>query len=492
MSGSRSIGVIETALRDGQQCLWATRMRTEAMLPIAERMDDAGYDAIDMMGSIQFDVCIRYLKENPWDRLKLMRQRIRNTPLKGGLRSKSLVTFRVLPDDVVHLWVRLLVEHGLRKISVFDALFDLENIVDTIKVAQAAGADAGAALVFCESPVHTDELYVEKTRQLIERTGITHVMLKDSGGLLTPDRVRQLVPKLKAVMGDLPLELHTHCMTGLGPLVYLEGIKAGADIVQTASAPLANGPSQPETQTMVRNLRQAGYAVDVDDGAVADLGDHLARVAAREDKPVGVPMAYDAYHFDHQIPGGMLTNLQSQLRECGLLDRYDAVVREAVQIRRELGYPIMVTPFAQLVVTQAVLNVINGERYRVVPDEVKQYALGYFGTLLAPVDPEIMDRIVENGSQTIPMTPVPLAPAVADIRRAYPRASDEERLLRYMFLGQHVDDMLAAPPIEQNYDASMPPIARLIQEASTRKNIAALTIQTGDTRLALKRSTGAP
>jgi oxaloacetate decarboxylase alpha subunit len=452
MTAGREIKVIETALRDGQQCLWATRMTTAMMLPIAEKLDRAGYDTIDMMGSIQFDVCVRYLKENPWERLRTMRSRIRETPLKGGLRSKSLVTFRVLPDDVVHLWVRLLIRNGLRKLSVFDALFDLDNIVDTIKVAQEEGADAGGALVFCESPVHTDELYVEKAKALIEHAGITHVMLKDSGGLLTPERVRALVPKLKAAIGNVPLELHTHCMTGLGSLVYLDGIKAGADVVQTAAAPLANGPSQPSTARTVENLRRSGFRVDLDDAVVDDFSAYLGRVAEHEGKPTGAPADYDAYHYAHQIPGGMLTNLEAQLRGNGMLDRYDAVVAESVRIREELGYPIMVTPFAQLVVTQAVYNVITGERYRTVPDEVKQYALGYFGKLLAPVDADVMDRIVENGAQSIALTPAAPPPAVDDLRRQYPDMEDEERLLRFMFLGQQVDDMLAAGPIRTDYD----------------------------------------
>jgi oxaloacetate decarboxylase alpha subunit len=492
MTAGREIKVIETALRDGQQCLWATRMSTAMMLPIAERLDQAGFHAIDMMGSIQFDVCVRYLKENPWDRLRLMRRRIRQTPLKGGLRSKSLVTFRVLPDDVVHLWVRLLVKHGIRKLSVFDALFDLDNVVDTMKVAQAEGADVGAALVFCESPVHTDDLYVSKTKELIERVGITHVMLKDSGGLLTPERVRALVPKLKAAMGGIPLELHTHCMTGLGPLVYLAGVEAGADVVQTATAPLANGASQPATQTIIRNLRQSGYRVDVDDTVVNEFSDYLARVAAREGKPVGMAMAYDAYHFEHQIPGGMLTNLEAQLRDVGLLGRYDDVVRESVRVRNELGYPIMVTPFAQLVVTQAVYNVITGERYRIVPDEVKQYALGYFGKLLAPVAPDAMDRIVENGAKAIALEPEPPPPAVADLRRLHPRMSDEERLLRFMFLGQQVDDMLAAGPVRTDYDPAAPPIAELIRAAASRNNVGSLSIRTGSYAVELNRSAAKP
>ncbi len=484
----KKIKVIETALRDGQQCLWATRMKTAWMLPIAERLDNAGFHALDFMGSIQFDVCVRYLKENPWERLRLMKARMPKTPFKGGIRSKSLLTFHLLPDDVIHLWVQLLIRNGMAKLSVFDALFDNDNIADTMKVGRDAGADVGAALVFCESPVHTDQLYVDSVRDLIARAGsLGHVMLKDSGGLLTPDRIRTLVPALKAAIGDIPLELHSHCLTGLAPLVYLDGVKAGADVVQTATAPLANGPSQPATQTIVRNLRQMGYDVPVDDRIIDEFSTHLTAVAQKEGKPLGVPMEYDAYHFEHQIPGGMLTNLQSQLADAGLSDRFDDVVAECVLIRKELGWPIMVTPFAQFVVTQAVYNFMSGERYSVVPDVVKQYALGHFGRLLAPVEPDVLDRIVSNGSQSIPLQPEPLEPAVPALRKAYPDAPDEERLLRYMFSpGDQVERMLAAPPIQTDYSTDDEPVYSLLKDIAALQRTGRVSIKSPSLSLEVK------
>lgn len=486
-NGMKRIRVTDTTMRDGQQCLWATRMTTAMMLPIAEQLDRAGYDAIDLMGSIQFDVCVRYLKENPWDRIRLMRERIRNTPLKAGLRSKSLVTFRVLPDDVVHLWVELLVRNGIGKLSAFDALADLDNIIETMKVGRRAGANVGLALVYTESPVHTDEYYVGKAQEAMRQVDLDHIMIKDSGGLLTVDRVRTLVAAMRKVAGSIPIELHSHCMTGLAPLVYLEGVKAGADVVQTATAPLANGPSQPSTQTIVRNLRMMGYEVTLDDDVVAEASRHFAAVADQEGKPVGVPREYDAWHYQHQVPGGMLTNLQFQLGEAGMLDRFDDVLAECAQIREELGWPIMVTPFAQFVAIQAVYNITTGERYRSVPDEVKKYALGYYGRLVAPVAPDILDRIIENGSKAIPLRPEPPSPAVNDLRRKYPNSSDEERLLRFMFAGDQVDDMLAAGPINTRYDILTTPLSRLVNELMKLPRLRVVSVRAEGTRIDLRQ-----
>jgi len=462
----REIKVVDTTLRDGQQSLWATRMTTAMMLPIARRLGEAGYHAIDLMGSIHFDVCVRYLKENPWDRIRLMRERIPHVPFKGGIRSKSLVTFGTLPDDVIQLWIRHLVRAGINKLAFFDALFDMNNLIDGMRVAKDEGADVGLALVFCESPVHTDELYVRTTREMMARIELDHLMLKDSCGLLTPERTRTLVPALKQVLGDIPLEMHSHCMTGLAPLVYLEGVKAGAEVVQTATAPLANGASQPATQTIVRNLRAMGYHVGIDDRVVAEVSDHLRWVAECEGKPLGAPMEYDAFHFRHQIPGGMLTNLMSQLRDTGMSDRFDDVVDETVRVREELGYPIMVTPFAQLVVTQALYNVLTGERYRVVPDEVKRYACEHYGRLLAPVAPDVLDRIMANGAASIRPNPPPLEPAMEKLRAAWPQATDEVRLLRAMFAGTQVDEMLATGPTRTEYVPSRVPIERMVAEVA--------------------------
>jgi oxaloacetate decarboxylase alpha subunit len=316
--------------------------------------------------------------------------------------------------------------------------------------------------------VHTDELYVKTAAELVARTKVDAIWLKDAGGLLTVDRIRTLVPAVKKVIGDIPLELHSHCMTGLAPIVYLEGIKAGADRIHSSIAPLANGNAQPSTQSMARNLRALGYKVGVDDAVLEEIGEHFRRIAEQEGKPLGTPQEYDEFHYEHQIPGGMMSNFRSQLAQAGLSHLFRKLLEECARVRYELGYPIMITPFAQLVGTQAVLNVVQGERYRTVPDEVKKYALGYYGKLLAPVDPDVLDRIVANGSPKIALKPEPLPPAVPKLRKQYPNISDDERLLRFMLAGSQVDEMLAAGPMVTEY-AFEKPLVRLVRELSQRR-----------------------
>jgi oxaloacetate decarboxylase (Na+ extruding) subunit alpha len=464
----RDIPVVDTTLRDAHQCLWATRMTTAHMLPIAERMDRAGFQRIDLAGTIQFDVCIRYLKENPWERVRLMRRCITRTPLSSFTRSKNLVSFDVVPDDIVALWVERLVANGFREVGSFDGLNDVNNMLATLDVARPLGVKSFGALSYCLSPVHTDALYVKTAAELVARGRVDAIWLKDAGGLLTVDRIRTLVPAVKKVIGDVPLELHSHCMTGLAPIVYLEGIKAGADRIHASIAPLANGNAQPSTQSMARNLRALGYRVGVDDAVLEEIGEHFRRIAEQEGKPLGTPQEYDEFHYEHQIPGGMMSNFRSQLAQAGLSHLLQKLLEECARVRYELGYPIMITPFAQLVGTQAVLNVVQGERYRTVPDEVKKYALGYYGKLLAPVDPDVLDRIVANGSPKIALKPEPLGPAVPKLRKQYPNISDDERLLRFMLAGNQVDEMLAAGPMVTEYSFDKP-LVRLVRELSQRR-----------------------
>jgi len=483
----KKIQIIDTTLRDAHQCLWATRMTTAMMLPVAGEIDRIGFHALDFMGMIQFDVCVRYLREDPWERIRQVRRHVVNTPLKAAIRSMSLVGFDMLAEDVNLLWVERLVANGIRQVVAFDALADLDNIVPQLTHAKRLGVTTIGALVFCESPVHPDEMYAAKARELVARANVDAIMIKDSGGLLTPDRIRTLVPAMKRAIGpNVPLQLHSHCTTGLAPLVYLEGVKQGVDQLDCAIDPLANGPAQPATQSTVRNLRAMGYDVDVDDALIDTVGAHFRRVARQEGKPLGVPIAYDAFHYQHQVPGGMLTNLRFQLGEAGLQDKYDRVLAEIAQIRRELGWPIMVTPFAQLVATQAVLNVVQGERYKVVPDEVRKYALGYYGKLLAPVEPDVLDRIIANSSPSISLQPVKPAPAVEALRKKYPDASDDERLLRFMFAGSQVDNMLAAGPIVTDYRFDKP-LASLMAGLASRPKVRHLSVQKGDFRLSVSQ-----
>jgi oxaloacetate decarboxylase alpha subunit len=462
------IAIVDQTFRDAHQCLWATRMRTAHMLPVAERMDRIGFERIEAIAAVQFDVCVRFLKEDPWERVRLLCERIRSTPLSSFLRSKNIVTFDMVSDDVVALWVERLVANGLRDIGSFDGLNDVDNMLTALDVARNLGARTIGALSYSLSPVHTDALFVKTAKELVERGKVDAIWLKDAGGLLTIDRIRTLVPAIKQVIGKIPLELHSHCLTGVAPLVYLEGVKAGADCIHTSVAPLANGAAQPSIQSMVRNLRALGYEMDQDDVLADEVGEHIRRIAEQEGKPLGKVLEYDAFHYEHQIPGGMLSNFRVQLAELGLSGKFDELLHECVRVRNELGYPIMITPFAQFVGTQAVLNVVHGERYKHVPDEVKKYALGYFGKLLAPVEPDILDRIVANGSPHIALRPAPLPPRVDNLRKQYPNASDDERLLRAMFAGGQVDAMRAAGATKTDYEFEQP-VVRLVRELATRR-----------------------
>ena len=464
----RSIGVVDTTLRDAHQCLWATRMTTAHMLPIADKMDNIGFERLDIAGTIQFDVCVRFLKENPWERIRRMREKLQKTPMSSFTRSKSIMSFDFVPDDIVELWVERLVANGCREVATFDGLNDVDNMLVTIDAARKLGVRTIGAVAYGLSPVHTDEVYVRTATDLVQRGKVDAIWIKDAGGLLTVDRIRTLIPALRNSIGPVPIELHSHCMTGVAPLVYLEGIEAGADCVHTSIAPLANGAAQPSTQRIAANLRSLGYRVDLDDELIAQVSDHFTRVAEQEGKPLGQVQEYDPFHYEHQLPGGMLANFAVQLADLKMADKYQEVLEECARVRKELGYPILITPFAQFVGTQAVLNVVHGERYKVVPDEVKKYALGYYGKLLAPVEPEIMDRIVNNGSSRIAMHPKPLEPAADRLRKQYPNMSDDERVLRFMYAGDQVDLMLAGGAMKTDYSFEAP-LVRLVRELTARK-----------------------
>jgi oxaloacetate decarboxylase alpha subunit len=484
---SGPIRIVDTTMRDGQQCLWATRMSTAMMLPVAERMDQAGFDAIELVGAVQFDAAVRYLKEDPWERLRLIRQRIRRTPLQALIRSKCVLGFDLQPDDISNLWVERLVANGIRRFVAFDGLHDLDNLVASLKHAKALGAYTTGWLTFSDSPVHTDELYVLKAREFIDRAGVDAVMIEDASGILTPERARTLVPKLKQAIGPVSLGLHSHGLLGLPQRTYLEAVALGVDNLYTCIPPLADANAPPSVLTTVQNLRYRGFDVGVDVATVEAVAAHFEAVAARDDKPRGRPMDFDASSFGHQIPGGVLSNLTAQLKAAGLAHKLPEVLEECSRVRAELGWPIQVTPFAQLIGVQATLNVIRGERYAVVPDEVKKYALGYYGKLLAPVDPDVLDRIIANGSQYISREPRRPEPALPALRKRYPGASDDELLLRHSFDPAIVDAMLQNKPDYAAYGIAEKPILHLLREIATRPPVNRVAISKGDLSIELKR-----
>jgi len=470
------VNLIDVTLRDAHQSLWSTRMTTAMMLPAAAGLDRAGFEAIDLVGGAVFDVCVRYLCEDPWERMRIMSRAITRTPLIVMTRAQSLFTFEFFPDDVVELTARRIAANGIRYVTPYDALNDVRNMIVPVRASRAAGLYVAGGLVYTLSPVHTDEYYAKKARELLA-LGVDAVFLKDPSGLLTPDRTRTLVPVLKTALGAVPLQLHSHCLTGLAPLCALEAIRLGVDVVHTAISPLAHGASHPPTEWLVRNARRMGFEVPVDAESLRPVADYFRYVAAREGKPLGRIAEYDPFHYDHQVPGGMISNLRTQLAELGIAHRLEEILEEAARVRCELGYPIVVSPFAQFVVTQAVLNVVQGERYATVPDEVRKYALGYYGELAAPIDPRVFDRIT-RGEQPVTARPGELlAPAVDRVRSERgPFASDDDLLLATFYNHEQYTRLVEARPIVTDYAVALTPLATLVRELAARRDIVSVRV----------------
>jgi oxaloacetate decarboxylase alpha subunit len=391
----KRIKFIDTTVRDGQQSLWATRMRNHMFLPCLPDMDRIGFDWIDLVGGAVFDVCVRYLHEDPWERMRLAAERCPRTPLNVWTRGQSLFTFEFFPDDVVDLTIRNCAANGIRRYTCYDALNDIRNIELSIRTAKDVGLFVSGQVVYTVSPVHTEAYYARKAREIVA-LGVDSIGLKDPSGLLTPERVSTLLPALRASAGNVPFEVHTHCRSGLGELALVDSVKLGADIVHTGVRPLASSDALPEVSFVVGRLRELGYQVALDDGGLERMEAYFTRVAQDNDMPLGVPRRYDPFLYEHQVPGGMISNLRSQLRDLQMEYRLREVLEEAVHVREDLGYPILVSPFAQFVITQAVINVVQGERYATILDEIGRYVMGCYGEIAGEVAPNVLDRVAST------------------------------------------------------------------------------------------------
>jgi oxaloacetate decarboxylase alpha subunit len=470
---ARKVNLIDTTLRDGQQSLWATRMTTAMMLPILPVMDRTGYDAIECLGTATMDSCVRYLKENPWERLRLLKERVRRTPLQ---MIASCLGFSVgkglMPDDIVELLFTRCAAGGIDRFFLIDSLNDTRNFEVPIRAAHKAGAKVACSIVYSISPVHTDEHFVQKTKESVEQ-GADILVMKDPNGILTPERARALAPLMKEASAGRPFYCHAHCVTGLGPATNLEAVQCGAEVIWTASRALANGFSLPATSSMVRYLKRAGYEVDLDEEAIQQVEDHFYAVAKRHDKPTGKPAEYDPSYYEHQMPGGMLSNFRSQMAQLGLENRIEEVFEEIPAVRADLGWSLMATPFSQIIGTQAALNVLYG-RYKVTLNETEQLVLGYYGQTPAPVSPELLDAVSRRtGKQPITKRPgLTLEPALERFRRDNgPFVSDEEMLLEYLFMPEHLRALRAAGPMPLEDAVSTGPLADLVREVAKRKDV---------------------
>ncbi|MDP6391238.1 MAG: pyruvate carboxylase subunit B [Alphaproteobacteria bacterium] len=466
-----NIRLIDVTLRDAHQCLWATRMTTAMMRDVAPLLDRAGFEAIDLVGGAVFDVAVRYLRENPWERMRILSEWVTETPLIVHHRGQSLFTFEFFADDVVELTAERIAANGIRYHTTYDALNDVRNLEVPVRAAKRAGLHTVAGLVYTVSPVHTDDYYAAKARELVE-LDVDGVFIKDPSGLLTPERIVTLAPAIKGEIGELPLQLHTHCLTGLAPYVALEAVDHGVEVVHAATSTLAHGASHPPTEELTRNLRRRGHEVDIDLAPVETAAGLLAGIAEREGKPVGAPVEYDEFHFHHQMPGGMVSNLEYQLETMGMEGRLEEILQEAGRVRADLGYPIVVSPFAQYIVTQAVLNVVADERYATVPDEVRRYVMGGYGEIAGEIDPDLYDRITRGAEPTTERPGALVPPALERLRRDRgPFASDDDLLLAAYYDDTEVGALKAAGPIEVEYSVESP-IVRLVREIARRPDIA--------------------
>ena len=388
-----SVKITETVLRDAHQSLLATRMRTRDMLEVVEQLDQIGYFSLEMWGGATFDSCIRYLNEDPWQRLRDIKKKMDNTYAQMLLRGQNLVGYRHYSDDVVEKFVTKSYENGIDIFRIFDAVNDIRNMELSIKVAKSLGAHVQGTVCYTISPVHTVEMYVELAKQL-EELECDSLCIKDMAGLLSPNDAIHIISAMKKEI-SIPISLHCHCTSGMAPMTYMAACGAGVDILDTALSPLAWGTSQPPTETVIAALKGTPYDTGLNLAAFEEVVGYFKDL---KEKYRGIldPITerIDTNVLIYQIPGGMLSNLVSQLKEQNALDKYGAVLEEMPRVRKELGYPPLVTPTSQIVGTQAVLNVLMGERYKVIPKEVKDYVRGLYGRSPAPLSPEIIGKII--------------------------------------------------------------------------------------------------
>ena len=435
------VKITETVLRDGHQSLIATRMKTEDMLPVLEKMDQMGYHAFEMWGGATFDSCLRFLDEDPWTRLRKINLRVKNTKLQMLLRGQNILGYKHYPDDILEKFVEKSIDNGIDIVRIFDALNDPRNMKKAIEFTNKYGGHAQGTIVYTTSPIHDIDHYLETAKKL-EELGADSLCLKDMAGLLTPYVASDLIKKLKANL-DIPIDVHTHCTSGMASMMYLKAVEAGADIIDTALASFASGTSQPPTQSLVAALADSEYDTGLDLKELNKIDEHFKEIRDKNSELLGA-MVTDPRVLTNQIPGGMLSNLQNQLKEQGMFDKYDEVLAEVPRVREDLGYPPLVTPTSQITGTQAVFNVATGERYKFVSEEVKNYVKGKYGRPPGEIKPEVKEKILEEGDEVITDRPANHLEPIFD--KTFEKIKDivtkEEDVLSYALFPEVAEEFL--------------------------------------------------
>jgi len=477
---------VDTTVRDGQLSLWASNMRTAMMLPIAERLDRAGFEAIEIMSSAFYKKCVRDLKDDPWERIRLLARRIKKTPLRS-IRSRSMLAFQLTAPAITDLWLERLAANGIHELRTSDPSNTPKYWREAVAGAKRAGLKTILNIIYSISPKHTDEYFIQRTREAA-KLDVERICFKDPGGLLTPESTRRLVPLIQREANGKPLEFHTHCNTGLGSICCLEAIKLGITSINTAIPPLAEGSSNPSLFNVAMNARALGYQTMIDEEILKPVRDHLATVAKQENLPMGRPLAYDALHPMHQVPGGMISNFRFQLGSLGKLDQLPAVLEEVARVRAEFGYPIMVTPYSQFFGVQAAINVMVGARYKEVTDEVLLYALGYWGEEEAQsIDANLRDRLLGSArAKELAGVKVPDI-GLREFREKFggDRVSDDDKLLNF-FAGAEALAAMKTAGAPKDYRTAMPLVA-LIEQLSRREQSTQVYIKRAGFSLRMER-----
>jgi oxaloacetate decarboxylase alpha subunit len=484
------IQLLDVSIRDGNQSLWgAMGFTTPQILGIAPVMDRVGFRALDFTSSTHMGVAVRTHKENPWERIQMAHAAMPNTRLQFIGTGLRFISWESQHPDFMQIVYDRLVANGISRFVVLDPMHDADALLESARMIRKAGAtEIIAALTYTLSDLHNDAFYAQFAARVSKSPHIDRAYIKDPSGLLTPERARTLIPAVRAQLGRVPLELHSHCTIGLSALSYMAAAELGVEVLQVACGPLANGSSLPNAQRVVANLRELGHTVKIDDRTLAIVADYFTRLAEAEELPAGTPQEYDASFLRHQVAGGVMTTTRRQLAELGLEDRFADVMREVTQVRAELGYPIMVTPFPQIVCTQALYNIIGAERYGNVSDQVIRYVLGKFGRPNLEIDSNVKDHILSHPrARELAGEPPPLPPQ--ELRKRFkPEISDDEFLLRAVMPAEEVDAMLAAGPARRHYNPDMQPIFKLLRELQKRPAASDIVIEKPGFRFELHSS----
>ena len=481
------ISLIDVSIRDGNQSLWsATGLRTAHMLEIAGQLDRVGFRAIDFTSSSHMAVAVRYFQENPWERIRRMRAAMPHTPLQFITTGLRFIAWEQADPDFMRIVYRRLQLNGIRRFILLDPMHDVEAVLETARIIKEEGdAITMVALTYTLSDMHDDRFYANFASRLAGSANIDLFYLKDPSGLMTPERAQTLVPAVKAVIGSKALEVHLHCTIGLGARASLVAIESGADAIHVGIGPLGNGTSLPEAGRMIANLRELGHDVTINVSALEAVSRYWTRVALAEKLPKGLPQEFDAGFLRHQIAGGVMTTMVRQLAEVKLESKFAEVIAETVQVRAELGYPIMVTPFPQMVCSQALFNIISGKRYSQVSDQVIRYVMGRFGRPTRPVAKDVEAAILDRPRAR----EIEKEPAVLRLEELWRRfrhdMPEEEFILRAVMPGDQVDAMMSAGPSLARYTPEVVPILTLIKQLATRPTAQDILVERPGLRIRL-------